>query len=407
MPESIREVRALIGTAAHTAFTAANNAAWAAGTAYVLPVTSIDLSKLVHQGIENKTLQRRMYAGPASKAGLSNSEISLSLPLGMGSANTTAPFEATLLSAFFGGLASPTAKTDLCEADCTATLLKATGHGMSAGMAVLVGAPGDGRGNGEVRRIASVTTDEITLEMALSAAPNTGDALVYSHTVYLDQSATQSYLDLLVIGYHAEDQIQALRCMGPVTFSGLGEGEEPSMSLALQVPQWQEVPAADRDQLEPSVAFSGSGQAPTSKALGGCFFGDAGSTTRAAIEAADWAVNPGLSFVYRKDPNYENRMGACKRAPGRVTAEITVYVDLDYGLHADFPSTAKQLTMQFGNTAQACVAITAPKLYLSQKPTRASINNMQGLKLTMHGDEPTVASPAVNLFSSALAVHWF
>lgn len=407
MPDSIRELRALIRTSRNKAYTAASAAGWAAGTAHVLPITSVDLTKLVHQGIESKALQRRLYESDASKAGLSASELSFSIPLGMGSANTTAPFEATLLAAFFGGLASPTAKTDLCEADCTTTVLNATGHGMSAGMAVLVGAPGDGRGGGEVRRIASVDTNTITLEMALAGAPSTGDALVYSHTVYLDQSATQNYLDILGIGFHAEDQFQCLGCMGPVTLSGLAEGEEPTMNFNLTVPQWQEVPVGERDQLEPSVAFAGSGQAPTSKATGAFFLGDWGSTTRAAVESADWSIDPGLKFEYRKDANYENRMGACKRVPGRVTAGITVYADLDFGLHADFPSTAKQLLWQFGNTAQACVAITMPRALLTSKPARKAINNMSGLSLALHGKEPTVAATPANLYSSAIAVHWF
>jgi hypothetical protein len=362
MPDSIRELRALIRTSRNKAYTAASSAGWAAGTAHVLPITSVDLTKLVHQGIESKALQRRLYESDPSKEGLSASELPFSIPLGMGSANTTAPFEATLLAAFFGGLASPTAKTDLCEADCTTTVLNATGHGMSAGMSVLVGASGDGRGGGEVRRIASVDTNTITLEMALAGAPSTGDALVYSHTVYLDQSATQSYLDILGIGFHAEDQFQCLGCMGPVTLS---------------------------------------------KATGAFFLGDWGSTTRAAVESADWSIDPGLKFEYRKDANYENRMGACKRVPGRVTAGITVYADLDFGLHADFPSTAKQLLWQFGNTAQACVAITMPRALLTSKPARKAINNMSGLSLALHGKEPTVAATPANLYSSAIAVHWF
>jgi len=403
MPDRIRELRALIGTTANKTYVAASNAAWAAGTAYVLPITAIDVSKLVHQGIESKVLTRRMHEAPAAKEGLSASELPISIPLGMGSADTTAPFEATLLSAFFGGLASPTVKTHVVAASPAPSATGWTSeadHGLSPGMAVLV--------NGEVRRVATCpTTTSLTLEMALSAAPAHDDVVVNSHTVYLDPTATQSYLDLLGIGYHAEDQFQCLRCMGPVKFSGLGAGEEPSMDLALTVPQWQEVPAADRDQLEPSTAPNGSGQAPTSRALGGFFMGDWGSTTRAAVESADWSIDPGLQFVYKADANYENRMGACKRVGGKVSGSITVYIDLDYGLHADFPATDKQMLWQFGNTAQACVAITIPRARLKSKPVRKSINNCSGLGLEFWGAEPTVGSTPDNCYSSAFSAHWF
>jgi hypothetical protein len=411
MPDRIREVRALWGTTFNTAYVAASAAGWHPDVAHKLAVSGIDLSKLVGKGLESKVIQSTFYGAPANKPASMESDLPLSMYLGRGSATTAAPLEATILGMVFGGLDSPAAKTDLAETGSTSSVIVATAHGRPVGTAVLVGTRGDGRGNGEVRRIISATANNYTVDMQFAGAPANGDAIVHSHTVYLDPTATQKYIDLLILGWHAEDQIQTIGCMGSPTIKGVKEGEIPEFELALKVPSWQEVPSADRDQLEPVHAPEGDGDCLPTKDAGGCFFGDwdvAGAVARAAIESADWTINPGITFEPRANRNFENGIGGWKQVLARPKAELTCYIDLDYGLHADFTGgVAKQLMYQFGCIAQDCVAISFPKCYLDSKPTRTKINSIAALKLDLHGEVPTVANPVVYLESSPIAIHWF
>lgn len=409
MPEQIREVRALWGTAFNKAFTAASAAGWHPATAHKLAVTSVDLTKLIMKGIPSKVRQSRFSGHPSPIIGPTRSELALGMYLGKGSATTSPPLEATIASLVFGGLQSPpTAKVDAAESTTTTTSIKASAHGALPGMAVLCGVPGDARGNGEVRRIASVTTDIVVLEMATMAALEAADPIVFSHTVYLLPTATQNYIDLLCLGYHLEDQIQALGCMGPLSFSGLGVGEVPEMILNLVVPDWQEVPAAARDQLEPYHAPEGEADAPAGRSVGGFFMGDWGVTTRAVVESDDWSIDPGIAFNDIKDRSGLNGIGGFTHVPAVAKAGLKVYIDEDYGLHADWSSkTAKQLLWQLGNTAANCVAFTMPRAIMPNKPVRVSIGDMAGLKLDFEAQEPTVADVADGLYSSSFAIHWF
>lgn len=410
MPDRIREFRYKAGTTFNTTFSNAAGNVWTVTNSVKLALTQCDLSKLEHKGIENAELQDRIHGAPAMIPGLKNSPITISGYLGKGSSNTTAPAEATLLGYFFGGVSNPTtAKSENCGSDCTATAILCEGHSARAGSAVLVGTRGDGRGNGEVRRVAAITNaNAFTLDMALSAAPNANDVIVHAHSVYMNAGATQSYLDWLAIGYNAEDQVQGLGAIGPVKIKGLGVGEVPQYEIELNNADWDDVDATDRDTLEPSTAASGD-EAPASKAMGGFFFGDAASTTRTAVQSANFTIDPGLKWEIIPDRNGVNGIGGWKRVPGKPTFEFDVLTSHDHlGLFDDFTgSTAKQFLVQFGHTTGNCVAITIPNAYLDGAPTRTAVNNLAALKIKGHGQEDTVAASPDNLFSSSLAIHWF
>lgn len=402
MPERIRELRIIDGTTFNKTFTAANNAAWNPGTAHKLAVWDVDLSKLVQPGIPSPVIQQIIHAQPAAKAGITKSALSFKTHFGSGSANVTPPMAATLLSHVFGGLYSPSAKTDtVTGSSSTTTKIYTTGTpATDIGSAVLI--------SGEARRVSGVDTTWFEVDMAFSGAPPASTPVVYAHTVYLNPTATQTYWDTLIMGLHAEDAVQTLGCMGPATFGGLKVGELPFIQYDLIVPHWQEVPSAERDTLSSAVADEAD-ESVASKTTGGCWFGDNGTPTRVSVESGDWSVSPGIVLEPIEDRAGLNGIGGFKQIGSKVEASITVYIDEDYGLHADFPSTAKQLTLQFGNVAQNCAAITLPKCYLRNKPTRAKLGNMAGLKLELGAEYPAwnagVSVPY--LYASPIAVHWF
>lgn len=397
MPNRIHEVRALFGTTLNTSFTAANNAAWAAGTANVLACTDIDISGCKRVGVESAVRQRRLSGAPSNIPSVYEMPIKLDMYLGKGSSDTTPPFMATFLSKIMGGIISPPAKTDTTEAGSTETVINATAHGMSAGMAVLI--------DGEVRRINSTNTDDYTLNMALSSAPSDGTTIVNSHTVYWDDAATQQYIDLLGLGQHVEGQWQALAAMGGFSFTGLGHGEIPGVSLALNAGQFQIVPSGERDQLEPTQALDGE-HGPAGKEHGGFYLGDYGATTRLAPASAEWAIDPGIVYESVENRYYPNAVGEWRKVSFKPTFGATILVEEDTaGLIADFDAkTAKQLIYQFGSTAENCVAIIMPKAYLDSGPNQAAMGNFSGLRIEGHSDGYNATG---GLSDSNMAIHWF
>lgn len=409
MVTRIRDIRLKLGTTFNTTFTAANAAGWNMGadsgdTVYRVNATSWDASALVHEGIENTQVQTSLFDSSANVPGLRTGEAKLGMYLGKGSSDTTAPFMATLLSKFFGNIANPTAKTDLCEADCTTTVLNVTGHGMSAGQAVLVGTRGDARGEGEVRLIKSTTTDTITLSMALSGAPSASDALVFSHTVYLDADATQAYIDFLAIGSETEDQVQGIGCMGSVTFTGLSLGEIPGAEFSLMAADNQQVPAGERDSIDTSDGYGE--EAPASKGLSGFFLQDQASSTRTAFQCANFSVDPSLTYEAIPDMNGVNGIGGWKKVGKSPMTTMDLLIDQDVGLFDDFSSsTAKQLVVQYGATADNCIAFSFPYLYLTKSPTRGAINSLDSISVEMRAKK--YSSGSDNLGKSPMAIHWF
>jgi len=399
MPADNREIRILYGTTPSTTYTAPNAAGWNPGTASLIQGW-VDDSKLVQPGIPKRHMSQRFYSGKGFAPGREDSELSIGMYSGLAVTDAvTAPFEATLLSKFFGGLSNPASvrKFDAGGGTHTTTKVYVAAHDITAGMGVLI--------NGEARRVASVDTTYIELEMALSAAPSDGDDVVIANTVYLDQSADVNYLDTLIMGHHAEDQIQTLAGMGPVTLEGLGNEDLLSVLMNLTVPHWRESPSGDRETAPISFAETpDNGNTAPSLGNGAVYFGDWGVTTRNVIDCDEVKIDPGLAFAMATSGG---NFTGFKRTRGVPTCGFKTYVDSDFGLHADFNAqTEKQALFQFGNVAGGCVFITLPRLRLSKKPDRATISDMRALELELEALEPTVAASPVNSYSYSFGIHW-
>jgi hypothetical protein len=395
MPNLIREARMIYGTTFNKTHTAANAAGWLPAAAHKLPISDIDLTKLVWKGIPSKVRRQRIYGAAAPILGLSRSELMLALPLGGGSATIVPPLQCLLMSHVIGGITNPPAtKTLACEAACTTTNIKCTGHNLASGQAVLI--------SGEARRINSVAINDFTLDMALSGAPGALTTIVVASTAWLHDGGTVYYHDLLALGLHAEDQIQTLGMMGPVTLRGLKSGEDPEMVINYIVPGWQEVPSAERASLTPTTAPEGDTGSTASQATGAFYMQDYGTTTRAVLESAEWEISPGVTFIPREDRSGLNGIGGFSRGMGVATAKVKVYTETDYGLHADFTAkTAKQVAFQLGNTAGACVLICLPRAYLTDKPVRTTLGDMAALELNFAGEATATT------YNNSFSMHWF
>jgi hypothetical protein len=406
-PHSLGELRALITSDFHSVYTSAcSSAAWGTSVAKKLRHQSWEHGS-EYGAVDDPTIRSRMYGLGAEIATLRKAAPKFKMFLGVGSSDTTPNVEALMLQAVMGGLASPGAKTGAADAESTTTKVKDASTPAAKGTAVLLGTRGDARGNGEVRLISAKDTGDFDLQMATAGAVSAADAIVFSHTAYLDENATQLYVDLLHLGKEAVDQIQMIGGIGGANITQVGTGELPSIEFNLQMADWQIVPAAQRATLEPATANHG-GKPPMSKGQGGFFWGDAAATTRSLVKAGDFNINLGVSYVAIPDPNGINGIGGWQRVVGKPTLEFTMFMADDYlGLHDDFTAgTAKQAIIQFGHTAQGCCAITFPKLYLNKEPRRVGFGALTGVRVSCHAEENYTAG-CTDLDASAVAVHWF
>ena len=259
VPSRIRELRYWPSTTFRTTHVNAATSNWAAsgGDATKLRVISFDGSGLEYTGEDDPTLESQWHAGRAQVPLTRMGTVAFGTWLEGGEASGAANPVATLLSKFMGGIQTGQAD-DAAEAAGSITVINAIGHGLSTGMAVLQGARGDSEANAEVRVIVNTDVNTITAKMAWPVAGASGAAVVSSCTVFFDPTATQSYLDLLAIGKTAEDQIQTIAGMGNFTLEAIAPGEAPKINFSVQVADWQEVPTANRDTLEPGTAASGN-----------------------------------------------------------------------------------------------------------------------------------------------------
>jgi hypothetical protein len=229
---------------------------------------------------------------------------------------------------------------------------------------------------------------------------------VVSDTAYLDEDATQQYVDTLGIGHATADQRQTIGGTGTFTVTGMGPGELPKLEIELLVADHKYVAANERTSLTPGTGPQ-SGGVPYERGIGLVHVGDHGDSTRTARKCGSLVFSSaGLTYEEQPEPSGVNGLGGFQHMPGVPTVECTLLYDEDFGLIADWNSqTAKTVIFQLGHLVSGCFALELPKAYLDALPVPEALNNLSGLKLMMHGTEDYVASN--DLRSSAVRIHWF
>jgi hypothetical protein len=410
-PDKIRELRIRRYTAFRDSFSNSANGNMNAlnGTATKLRVTEYDPSGLVQENFPDETLRTRFHAQGSSINGLRKGTFSATMYYGGGWANVGATPEEDLLKVTCGGQALPTtARSGVIQgSDSTTTSLNVASINtrLVVGQAVLVGAKGDGRGNGEVKPVNAVSGNLATLAIACIAAPTAGDAVVYSSTTYPDEDAAQQYVEALAIGHGTADQRQAINCVPTFSITGFSPGEVPKVAFEFQCSDHRWVPVSERSSLTKTKLPEG--QEPAySRGVGMIQIGDFGQPARNVEKAGDITFEPGMTFEEIPEPTGLNGIGGYLQMPGVPTMEATLLVDEDFGLVADHDAqTAKTVVVQLGHAQGACAAIEIPKCYLDKMPESASLGNLQGMKIMVHGDEAYVDGN--DLRSAVFRIHKF
>tara|TARA_Y100000310_G_scaffold206450_1_gene206863 strand:+ start:271 stop:1521 length:1251 start_codon:yes stop_codon:yes gene_type:complete len=413
-PASLRDFRFKVGGTFNTAFTNAADAAggWNTSASILkLRIAGFDQTGLVREGLPDETIQTRMYGRPAPYAGLRKGTLRVSPYLAGAESGITAHPEAIWLNAMMGGCQLPTNARSATVTDGASTdigniaMISADTHAV-VGQAVLCGVKGDGRGNGEVKIITGIDGAGINVTPETTLAMATGDTVVFSTTVYLDQDAAQKYIDFMAIGHATPDQRQGIGCGGTFTISGIAPGELPKVDTDLMVPEHRWVPSSERGTMSQAAP---SGNEPAyDRSIGSLQIQQTDSTaTRDLFQGGDFALDPGLALEEIPDLGGVNGVGGYCKVPGAARMEATVLAAEDMrGLVDDFQNrTTKAAIMQFGHAAERTAAFEFQKCHLADMPIDATINNQAGVKIVLEADDDYVSGS--ELQSSAVRVHMF
>lgn len=194
-----------------------------------------------------------------------------------------------ILAAFMGGEDGDSGTTELASGSSTTALTVAVGEGArwsaNGGGAVISG--------GELRPVASVAADTITLAMALTSAPTNGDDIFNVAHYYLDRAGVGGDGESLVfrlVGEDAEDQYLFLGCGG--TFQIVSNLDELlRLDVDVTAAQW------DRVSSESLTGITYGGGGPLPCVAGKLLLATTGSTVVTELTAPEFKIDPGLAIT--------------------------------------------------------------------------------------------------------------
>jgi len=410
------------GSTFPTAFTAGNDAAWAAGTADKLRVHDLDVSELGLVNIPDPSIQTGFHGRPAPITTLSGGVETMMLKfkqwLPGGSSTVSAEDVATLMGVVMGGITSPaTAFSDLAEAGSTATNVVAASHGQVANQAVLVGVLGDARSEAKVGIIDTANANDYDLLMALPGAPNAGDAIKHGHDLWVKET-DESYQSFLAIGSYAgsgatDDPVllNIIGCSGVLAIGGLAPGEKPFVEYSFNVADWRIEPYATTSAFSHTQALLGDDPAGD-RGIGALTIGDTASTTRTTVQGGDVEISLNMELVPIIDPQGVNGIGGWKKVRGDQgpTMACTAYWSDMPGRRADYTGgTVKQLLFTLGHASEATVAFSMNQAYFIEDPAKpVEYQRMLGERLVFEGDKGTgtdLATDAKRLEDAPIVIH--
>jgi hypothetical protein len=406
-PRELGEVR--ISTPSTTPSTSyADPDTFAASATKIRAMAKPDVSELKRLAEPDTTLQSEAHIIPAPIPTIIEGSAKIEFPLPTAESDTATDDVIALLGACLGGVQAPTSRTYAALGTHSASTIEASGiDDEKVGAAVLVGVRGDGRGNGEVRRItANGTADQISVDPPMKAAPIDTDAIVVSTTVYVDADAAQKYVDALIIDSASLSQHQLLAAVfTSLEVQGMAVGEIPRV-LATLTPQAWRAPTADLASLSTD---SPEGNLPAGQP-GGMFFSDRTSATRTAYAGGLGSVSNMAANRPLEGPN--NALGVSKvqdftRDPMvEFDVDVTIAGNVLASLKADFAAkTAKQLIHQWGHTAQSCTALDIQLAYQREEPSDAEWGGHTAAAVMLRAS--AVAGSGTALSKSPVRWHFF
>ena len=316
---------------------------------------------------------------------------------------------AALMGAAYQG--TPQAAATAVTAGSTTTSVNVTaGHGNT------LGAPGgayavriQSTGLYEAREILSVTANAVVPKVAHSAAPVTGEPIIWATTFGLTNNLAGflSTLQFIIEGAESGDEYVGLGMQGTMSID-ITQGQIAKLSAQLTGASWvrssASLAAATITDFSPiahmtSELILGTGTITASQ-------------TRNVVSHSSSTWTPGLANLPVTSPEGPASSGIIgwKRARGRaITGQVQVYDDTATNwITADTNRTDLSLFQQVGMTTSGIVLLSAPTVQLSVVPPRTPANDLYGFLVSWAGrNDEAIAAPSTDVQRSAFRIHIF
>jgi len=342
-----------------------------------LPITApIDASGLVHNKIDSERVVQYRNDGTAWILGTMGGSFKTKLYLpGHGSSTSGSPTLTgleTLLGYVFGNVALSATASTTATAGTAASWTSAASGTFSAGSIMFGGSLADTRGNGQAHVISTHSGTTMALLTASNGAPNNGDVIFPTATIYPSEAPTSTTVTSLRFLLQTANLMYECHGCYPtaVAISGLNAGELPTIEITWAVAWWR----YSTSTFPSTVATEAHN--PGAVAAGSLFVNDVGTSTRAVRTWRNFTVEYTLGMETLKGPGgvnaYQDIVG-CRRTPDKIKVSWTEDADAatttpvlpGYGtattrkhmLYTSSTAAGSRIAMYFPNLAISNVAI--------------------------------------------------
>jgi hypothetical protein len=258
-----------------------------------------------------------------------------------------------------------------------------------------------GSGLIEVREVASVASDTVTVKQAFSGTPVTSSAVRGGITVYMTEDPSTS-LQVLLESREATDGAWYGGLQGGFSLQlpvgGLGQ-----IAFALQGADWGRVGSSGATI--PSYSnFSPMALAPLEVTVP-----TVGATTRVLVEQSAVEITPGIVYAPQTSGAATNTIARMRRMPTRplVQGTFTAPYEDDTWYTAHSSRTDLALFAQAGNVPGSTCLISVPTIQIVEPPQRGpSAEGIVGQTVTWQGRLDGEIGSTSELSYSALRMHF-
>jgi hypothetical protein len=308
-----------------------------------------------------------------------------------------------ILSTIMGGISQDIGSAVVSGASATAFTIT-TGHGTNFAIGGAMGLFPDSASTFEVREIKQVSTDTLTLPLALSTTPAAADVVYRATTLYLDETPSVTSLQFVLEGAEYDDYWRLSGMQGGFTLN-LPNGEMPTVTFNLTGTlhanlgsRGSAIAAATYSNFEPIAIVDSDLR-----------IHNPGTTTLgSAVPASSIEVTPQITYAEIATPSSQGikEWRRIRNPEGAVRCSVTIpYESTAYFTDRD-NKQGKAIRYQLGNSAGGSLLISVPDMQILDVQL-ADANNIRSQVISGKGrHDADITGTATAMSRSALRIHY-
>lgn len=251
----------------------------------------------------------------------------------------------------------------------------------------------------EVREVASVSTDAVTVRKAFSGAPTEGTAVRGGITFYLTSDPDTS-LQLVYEGRELSDRVRLQGMQGGMALT-VSPGQLPEVSFSLTGATWANLSDGSDVPSCPSYTL----YSPPVVSAAELLFAAHSGTTRTPIDWSALTITPNLTYAAVKSGGASETVKRMKRQRGVpvLSGSFTMPLEATTMFDTWAARTYQMLTVQLGASAGSTLLITIPKVQIVNVQRAASDSGIAGLTVSFEATEDSLGT--TDLLKSAYRIH--